>query len=552
MASDDQAKEQRPPRERGGPTVDAKPAAARDRGLPKARLPRGFEDRTAAQIRAADAMIQKIKAVYERFGFEPVETPLVEFTEALGKFLPDLDRPNEGVFSFQDDDEQWLSLRYDLTAPLARYVAENYDRLPKPFRSYRAGWVFRNEKPGPGRFRQFLQFDADTVGASSPAADAEMCMMMADALEAVGIPRGQYVIKVNSRKVLDGVMEAAGVTDQRQKLTVLRTLDKKDRLGPGAVRELLMEGRRDESGDFTSGAGLDSSSATTILAMVGAVYFETEPEPASLLDSSADIGKVQDYLAWLVGELQSRGASFDGVLELQEVRRIVRSCGFGIDRISMDTSIVRGLEYYTGAVFEAEVLFDTVNDKGEKVRFGSVASGGRYDGLVGRFRGENVPATGMSMGVSRLLAALAALKGGEAAVPDGPVVVLVMDRARMAETQHLVQMLRAAPDPRDRSGERKIAAELYLGDSGMKAQMKYADRRNAPAVVIQGGSEVQNPDGTPRTPRMVQIKDLAAGKRAAAAIADNAAWREERPGQFEVTEGEMVAAIQSLLTGRGT
>ncbi len=187
-----------------------------------------------------------------------------EYTDALGKFLPDQDRPNEGVFSLQDDDEQWLSLRYDLTAPLARYVAENYERLPKPYRSYRAGWVFRNEKPGPGRFRQFMQFDADTVGAASPAADAEMCMMMADTMEELGIKRGDYVIKVNSRKILDGVMEAIGVTDGKQKLIVLRAIDKLDRLGVEGVRQLLGEGRKDESGDFTKGAGLSDAQASSL------------------------------------------------------------------------------------------------------------------------------------------------------------------------------------------------------------------------------------------------------------------------------------------------
>ena len=232
---------------------------------PKARLPRGLIDRSAADIRATERMMARIRRVYERYGFEPVETPLIEYTDALGKFLPDQDRPNEGVFSFQDDDEQWLSLRYDLTAPLARYVAENYERLPKPYRSYRAGWVFRNEKPGPGRFRQFMQFDADTVGAASVAADAEMCMMAADTLEELGIPRGQYVIRVNNRKVLDGVMEEIGVADEHQKLAVLRAIDKLDRLGIEGVRELLGPGREDESGDFTKGAGLDPHQVATAL-----------------------------------------------------------------------------------------------------------------------------------------------------------------------------------------------------------------------------------------------------------------------------------------------
>ena len=251
-----------------------------DKTLIKARLPRGFADREAADIRATETMVAAIRKVYERYGFEPVETPFAEYTEALGKFLPDQDRPNEGVFSFPDDERQeagsaegatgkqgeWVSLRYDLTAPLARYFAENHERLAKPYRSYRFGWVFRNEKPGPGRFRQFMQFDADTVGAASPAADAEMCMMAADTLEALGIPRGQYVIKVNSRKVLDGVMEAIGVTDEHQKLTVLRAIDKLDRLGIEGVRALLGEGREDESGDFTKGAGLAETQTEKILA----------------------------------------------------------------------------------------------------------------------------------------------------------------------------------------------------------------------------------------------------------------------------------------------
>ena len=253
-------------------TADLSPRA-------RATLPRGFADRDASDLAAAEAMIARIGEVYALYGFEAVETPFVEYTDALGKFLPDQDRPNEGVFSFKDDDEQWLSLRYDLTAPLARYVAENYDRLPKPYRSYRAGWVFRNEKPGPGRFRQFMQFDADTVGSASPAADAEICMMAADCLEALGIARGDYVIKVNNRKVLDGVMEAIGLGGEPnagRRLTVMRAIDKLDRLGVEGVRLLLGSGRKDESGDFTKGAGLDTAAAEQVLALLsgnGAVRF---------------------------------------------------------------------------------------------------------------------------------------------------------------------------------------------------------------------------------------------------------------------------------------
>src|SRR5215471_12273728 len=232
----------------------------------KARLPRGLADRGAAEIAATRRMVEQIRAVYERYGFEPVETPAFEYTDALGKFLPDQDRPNEGVFSFQDDDEQWISLRYDLTAPLARYVAENFETLPKPYRSYRFGYVFRNEKPGPGRFRQFMQFDADTVGSGSPAADAEMCMMAADTMEALGIPRGSYLVKVNNRKVLDGVREALGISDDGQWLTVMRAIDKLDRLGLAGVKQLLGDGRKDESGDFTKGAGLKQADVELVIA----------------------------------------------------------------------------------------------------------------------------------------------------------------------------------------------------------------------------------------------------------------------------------------------
>ena len=320
----------------------------------------------------------KIRAVYERYGFEPVETPLIEYTEALGKFLPDQDRPNEGVFSFQDDDEPWLSLRYDLTAPLARYVAENYERLPKPYRSYRYGWVFRNEKPGPGRFRQFMQFDADTVGASSPAADAEICMMAADTMEALGIPRGQYVIKVNSRKVLDGVMEAIGLggpENAGRRLTVLRAIDKLDRLGIEGVRDLLGPGRKDESGDFTKGAGLDAEqsheSRLPDRRVLRDIAFD-ESTPIGTVDRDAGrsgTNRTRGVVVETLDSRQSRDESSSGLGELEEI--VGRSCAppaTAIDRIRIDPSVVRGLEYYTGPVFEAELLFEIPNEKGQPVR----------------------------------------------------------------------------------------------------------------------------------------------------------------------------------------
>jgi histidyl-tRNA synthetase len=490
----------------------------------KARLPRGFIDRAPEDIRAVEEMMARIRGVYELYGFEPVEQPLIEYTDALGKFLPDQDRPNEGVFSFQDDDEQWLSLRYDLTAPLARYVAENFERLPKPYRSYRWGWVFRNEKPGPGRFRQFMQFDADIVGTPGVAADAEMAMMMADTLEAVGIKRGDYVIRVNNRKVLDGVMTSIGLGGQHnasRRLTVLRAIDKLDRLGKEGVRLLLGPGRKDESGDFTKGAGLDDERTDRILKVLELEFGAHDLGGLSIVGLTRDIRGGVDIDQLLV----------EGLGELDEIQQLVRAAGYSPDRIRIDPSVVRGLEYYTGPVYEAELTFPVVNEDGETVRFGSVAGGGRYDGLVSRFRGEPVPATGFSIGVSRLTTALKNLGKLETSAVIAPVVVLVMDRdtESLGRYQQMVASLRAAG----------IRAEMYLGGAGMKAQMKYADRRGSPCVVIQGGDE--------RAAGEVQIKDLVAGAKMSAEITDNAEWREARPAQVSVPEGELVAAVQRVL-----
>ncbi|MGH6797378.1 MAG: histidine--tRNA ligase, partial [Roseiarcus sp.] len=401
-------------------------------------LPRGFADRGAVDIAAAEAMMAKIREVYALYGFEAVETPFIEYTDALGKFLPDQDRPNEGVFSFKDDDE-WLSLRYDLTAPLARHVAENYEKLPKPYRSYRAGWVFRNEKPGPGRFRQFMQFDADTVGAASPAADAEMCMMAADCLEALGIARGDYVIKVNNRKVLDGVMEAIGLGGEAnagRRLSVLRAIDKLDRLGIEGVRALLGAGRKDESGDFTKGAGLADSLIAPIVnlfAVPSSPGLESESELLMLDGSLRSVPSLPatnpDTLDYMAASFGANPRFAEGIQELREIADLAEAAGYGFDRIRIDSSVVRGLEYYTGPVFEAELTFETPGEDGRPVRFGSVGGGGRYDGLVARFREEPVPATGFSIGVSRLLAALRAINSPivAAAEAPGPVVVLALD-----------------------------------------------------------------------------------------------------------------------------
>jgi histidyl-tRNA synthetase len=480
----------------------------------KARLPRGLADRGPAEIAATRRMLDTIRGVYERYGFEPVETPAIEYTDALGKFLPDQDRPNEGVFSFQDDDEQWLSLRYDLTAPLARYVAENFDTLPKPYRSYRAGFVFRNEKPGPGRFRQFMQFDADTVGSASPAADAEMCMMAADAMEALGIPRGSYVVKVNNRKVLDGVLEEIGLDgdiNAGARLTVMRAIDKLDRLGEEGVFLLLTRGRKDESGDFTKGAGLTDENAENVLSKI-----------------RAHGGANSEVINTVRGPASASRTRHEGAQELDEIARLVASAGYDETRIRVDPSVVRGLEYYTGPVYEVELTLP--DETGRPVRFGSVGGGGRYDGLVARFRGEPVPATGFSIGVSRLLAALQHLGKIEAKPEPGPVVITVFDRDRIADYQRMAQRLRAAG----------IRAELYLGSGKLGPQFKYADRRGAPCVIIQGGDEKAKGE--------VQIKDLILGSEIAGLSKDRDDYlQQQAEAQFAVAEDALVDAVRKLL-----
>jgi histidyl-tRNA synthetase len=493
----------------------------------KARLPRGFADRGGAEIAATRRMLDKIRAVYERYGFEPLETPAIEYTDALGKFLPDQDRPNEGVFSFQDDDEQWLSLRYDLTAPLARYVAENFDALPKPYRSYREGFVFRNEKPGPGRFRQFMQFDADTVGSAAMAADAEMCMMAADTMEALGIPRGSYVVKVNNRKLLDGVLESIGLGGEAnagKRLTVLRAIDKYDRLGGDGVSALLGPGRKDESGDYTKGAGLAQE-------QIGQIMYMFAPPPTGDSNVSQNVG--------IINAARNRFPNCSIYQEgLDELRQIVdlTLAADNFAQIRIDPSVVRGLEYYTGPVFEVDLTFETKDDQGRPMRFGSVGAGGRYDGLIARFRGEPVPATGFSIGVSRLAAALQHLGKIETKPEPGPVVVTVFPDIPIAHYQRLVAKLRDA----EYAPGKKIRAELYLGDGKFGAQMKYADKRGSPCVVIQGGNEKAKGE--------IQIKDLVLGAEIAGLSKNRDDYlKKQAAAQFAVPEDKLVDAVREVL-----
>jgi len=483
---------------------------------PRAEAPKGFRDYFGADVSARNAMLERIAAVYHRYGFDPLETSAVETVEALGKFLPDVDRPNAGVFAWQEDDTDWLALRYDLTAPLARVAAQYRNDLPSPYRRFAMGPVWRNEKPGPGRFRQFYQCDADTVGASSVAADAEICAMLSDVFEDLGLA-GDYVVRINNRKVLNGVMEAAGVLDpadpakfEAERGIVMRAIDKLDRLGEAGVRALLGVGRKDDSGDFTEGAGLPDAAADTVLAFTGARR-----------DTGADTCAV---LRALVG---GSVIGAEGVAELEEIARLLEAQGYGADRIVIDPSVVRGLGYYTGPVYEAELTFEILDDKGRKRQFGSVAGGGRYDDLVKRFTGQAVPATGVSIGVDRLLAALTAKGRGAKTVP-GPVVVTVMDKTRMADYQTMVGELRRAG----------IRAEVYLGNpKNFGNQLKYADKRNSPVAIIQGSMEAEA--------GVVQVKDLVLGAR----LAENASLEEwkARPAQVEVPRADLVKTVQAML-----
>lgn len=483
------------------------------------RLVKGFKDAPAASLHARRRMIETVRGVYESFGFEALETPAMEYVETLGKFLPESDQPDAGIFAMKDDDEQWIALRYDLTAPLSRYVAQNIQSLPLPFRRYQTGSVFRKEKPGPGRFREFTQFDVDTVGSASMVADAENCAVLVRALEALGL-QGQFRIAMNNRKVLDGVLERAGLGQPQsdaQAMTALRAIDKFDKFGPDGVRLLLTTGRKDESGDFTKGAGLSGLQADAILG------FMASGQPARTATCAA-----------LEDAVRGSARGEEGVRELQEIASLLDAMGLSDDAVAFDPGIVRGLAYYTGPVLEAQVTFEIKDEDGRVRQFGSVAGGGRYDGLVGRFLDRELPATGVSIGVDRLIAALEAAGRLSNAAATGPVLVVIFDRTRMADYVRIAEELRAADVP----------AELFLGEGGMKAQLRYADRKGAPVAVIAGGDEFAA--GT------VSVKNLVLGAQAASDAATHEAFRAEAKAKAQVTvpRSELAATVRSMLAGQ--
>ncbi len=474
----------------------------------KPRTPRGMPDSRGADAGELLPLAARILEVYRAYGFEALETGALEYAEALGAFLPDQEQPNAGIFAFPDDDGRQLALRYDLTAPLARFAAQNFDRLPKPFRRCQWGFVFRNEKPGPGRFRQFLQIDADTVGAPPAAADAEMCMALAEALEAAGLPRASFCVRVNNRKLLDGLFQTLGLDPglpafAPTRLIALRAMDKYDRLGPRGVADLLGPGRRDPSGDFTRGAGLETGQIKAILEFL-AIREPSRPEFCR-------------RLAPLAGDSE-RGRQ--AIAEMREIDAVLASCNFDETRVRFDPAIVRGLAYYTGPVFEA-----APHDAPEL----ALGAGGRYDDLLSRFRDQPVPAVGVSIGASRLLPLLRRATKE----PPGPIVVLALDAEARHRAQAIAAELRAAG----------LAAEAYAGSGTMRAQLKYADKRRAPLAVIEGGDERQTGE--------VTLKDLVRGAEQAAAIADNAQWRSGAHAQTRIKRADLVTACRAALkTGR--
>jgi len=482
----------------------------------KPEKPRGFEDISGDDLLSLQGLISKIEDTYKFYGFDKLETSTIELSDVIGSYLPDQDRPNEGVFSFEDEDGRWLSLRYDLTAGLARYVAENYDSLPKPFRRYQSGWVFRNEKPGPGRFRQFMQVDADTVGSANPLSDAEMCMMFSDVFENIGIEKKDYIIRLNNRNLLDALLNQTKISirdNNNQYLTVMRSIDKLDRLGIKGVRELLGKGRKDKSGDFTKGADLSNEQIDLII---------------NFLNQGEECKKVSRENALLnLNKTFCESDKFEEAIgELNSISSILDDLGYNEEKIAIDPSVVRGLGYYTGPIYEADLVFP----KNEELNnFGSVGGGGRYDNLVDRLKGVKVPATGISIGVSRLLSAIKILNKNNINFTSVDAVVLIMDHSDKSFYFNLATQLRSEG----------IVADLYMGDSNMKAQLKYADKKGARVAIIVGEDE--------KASNSVTIKDLFKGKEVSSEISENEEWRSGKSSQITVSIDKMVESTKEIL-----
>ncbi len=413
---------------------------------PSKELPLGFVDRQEKELLTRDFIISKIKEVMIKYGFQYLETPSFEYTDSIGKFLPDKERPDQGVFSFKDE-KNWLSLRYDLTAPLARYIAKNYLEIPKPFKRYQLGTVWRNEKPGPGRFREFLQFDADFVGTKNLQADAELCILISEILEKCGLSKDDYIVKISSRKFAEELFKKTQIKSSEQISIVLRALDKIDRLGWNEVKKLLGKGREDKSGDYTKGADLND--------------------------------KQIEYIENNIKDTESK------TNDILEIIKIFEAYEF--TNYKFDPSVIRGLEYYTGPIFEVNLNFVVKNAKGKAIQFGSIGGGGRYDNLISNFGNLECPATGISIGIDRLVYALMQKK--EFNIKSAkPVIICVFDRENIKNYVDILTTLRSE----------NISAEIYSGEGNLKKQMQYANKINSPAVILYGENEIKSKKATLR------------------------------------------------------
>ncbi len=419
---------------------------------PSKELPSGFVDRQETELLIRDFVISNIKEVMIKYGFQYLETPSFEYTDSIGKFLPDKERPGEGVFSFKDENK-WISLRYDLTAPLARYVAKNFNEIPKPFKRYQLGTVWRNEKPGPGRYREFLQFDADFVGTNSLQADAELCVLISEILERCGLDKSDYTVKISSRKFTNNLFKKLNINSDEQKTTILRALDKIDRLGWNEAQKLLGEGRKDKSGDYTKGANLKN-----------------------------------DEIKIIENALKINEPDTEDILEIINIFK-----AYNFKNYKFDPSVVRGLEYYTGPIFEVNLNFEVKNLKGQTIQFGSIGGGGRYDNLVSNFGNLDYPATGISIGLDRVIFALMQKKDFKLKATR-PIMICVFDKNNIKKYVEILNKLREA----------NISSEIYPGEGKIKKQMERANKIECPGVIFYGDDEIKKAE--------VKFRNLKTGK----------------------------------------
>ena len=471
---------------------------------PTSELPNGFADRQEEELLIRDLLISNIKKIMSKYGFQYLETPSFEYTDSIGKFLPDKDRPSEGVFSFEDE-KKWLSLRYDLTAPLARYAAKNFDSLPRPFKRFQLGTVWRNEKPGPGRFREFLQFDADYIGTSNLFSDAELCFLISEILNSCGLEKSEFIIKISNRKLSKGLLEKLNITDEQKQSITLRAIDKLDRVGAEGVQYLLGKGRKDKSGDFTKGAELEESQIKEIINFL-------------------NIKNLSDKNFERIREIAADNKSMnDGIKELELMEKYFSL--FNFTNYIFDPTVVRGLEYYTGPIFEANLTFGVKNNKGQEIEFGSVGGGGRYDDLVKRFNNQDCPSTGISVGLDRLIYAILQ-KNKIKAEKKNPVLICVFDEKYMDFYIKILNMLRSE----------NISAEIYSGSSNIKSQFKYADKRGCDFVILCGDDEVSK--------NVVTIKNLNVGKQMSENIKDRSEWKQSTDAQKTVAFDQLLNEIK--------